>query len=208
MRRTITLLIIITLSLYPQFVAADQWRYPFGVSYMMSFQKIADNIEQNLIATKSTETDPGAYPFGISFQPYLQFDNGMRIGMGVGPCMYTLGNSHYLDLPISVNAGYSFNLSSATAPYFRFGIIQHIITSDYFLSTYPGFIGALGIEFFRNQRVSLGLEILYDNTTIKMETRRITKWYDIRGYNIISTYVQTATDVFDSGLAFSLYAIF
>ncbi|MCX5851194.1 MAG: hypothetical protein NT072_03955 [Deltaproteobacteria bacterium] len=210
MKRNIllSLLCIATVISYSRFAAADEWRYPVGISYVVGFTHIADNIEENLIATKATDTDPGAFPFGISFQPYLQFDNGMRIGTGIGPSIYTLGNSHYLDIPININMGYTFGLMSSMTPYFRFGIIQHIITSDYFLSSYPGFFGALGIELFKNQRIALGLELLYDNTTIKMETKRLVNWYDIRGYNIISTYLQTGTDTFKPGYAFSIYAVF
>jgi hypothetical protein len=210
MRRAILLIFLCITAIisFSRFADADEWRYPVGISYVSGFGDIADALELNLIADEEADTDPGAQPFGLSFQPYLQFDNGMRVGGGIGPFMFAYGNVRYSDIPININVGYTFNPIANIAPYFRLGLIQHLIVYEDYKSSYPGFFGAVGVELFNNQRVSLGIELSYDTTDIKMDVTKLIQFYDILGQPEPYKSLSTVTDVFSYGYALSLYAIF
>lgn len=187
---------------------ADDWKYPLGISYVQSFNGIIDLLETNRIAESLENTSPDAFPAGINFQPFLQLDNGIRVGAGIGPCMFTYGNASYYDIPINVNAGYTFYPEENRSPYFRGGIVQHVISGDYFYSSGPGAFVAVGYEFMRKNRVSFGIELAYDSCKIKMDKKTLIQFFDVAGTLQPYSSIQTGTDIFTVGPYVTFYAIF
>ncbi|MBN2282617.1 MAG: hypothetical protein JXO48_01880 [Deltaproteobacteria bacterium] len=205
----VTMLILIsTILFFAQPVHADDWRYALGISYMNVYSELADTFEKNLDYAGVSDTEEGAIPAGINFQPYLQFDNGMRIGVGLGPCSYMYGNVDYIDTPVNFNVGYTFNNSGSISPYFRMGFIRHIIAGDYVKGTDPGFFGAVGVEFLRDRSISYGLEMVYDTCEIRAESKKEIRWTDITGTAQVSTFVSSKTERYKVALSFNFYVIF
>ncbi len=189
-------------------VIAEDWKYPLGISYVQSFTGIIDLLENNRIAVGLDNADPGAVPAGINFQPFLQLDNGIRVGAGIGPCMFTYGDASYYDIPLNFNAGYTFYPEESRSPYFRGGFVQHLISGDYFYSSGPGVFVAVGYEFMRKNRVSFGIELAYDSCKIKMDKKTLIQFFDIAGTLQPYNSIQSGTDIFTVGPIFSFYAIF
>lgn len=205
----VTMLILMsTVLFFSQPVNADDWRYPLGISYASIYGRLGDAFEGTLEADEASDTDAGAFPLALTFQPYLQFDNGMRIGAGIGPCSYMIGNVDFIDTPINFNAGYTFNAYETVFPYIRMGIIRHVIAGDYATGNDPGVFGAAGVEFFRDKKVSYGIEIMYDSCELKAERKKLIKWVDIGGTLQPYNSVQRRTDRFKVGLSLTMFFIF
>jgi len=154
---------------------AAEWCFPVGLTGITGFGDVVDLHKENLEA-KGYIVDSSTYlPVGITFQPYVQFENGLRLGGGLGPFALILidspgtadgESSNFYDLPVNLNIGYTFLPESNISPYIKAGGLYHFAGGDYVEDISPGFFGAAGIEFFRKNMVSLGLEIAYDTSTI------------------------------------------
>ena len=160
-------------------MAAD-WRFPVGMTYISAFEDVVDIYEDNLEAEDYVVYDTGYWPVGLSFQPYVQFDNGLRIGAGIGPSMIIVGDVSHWDIPINLNGGYTFVPSANISPYVRAGVMYHLAGGDYVEGGTPGFCGGVGIEFLRHKVVGFGIELSYDTSEIELERVRYDDTEDVR----------------------------
>ncbi|MEW6419128.1 MAG: outer membrane beta-barrel protein [Nitrospirota bacterium] len=112
-----------------------------------------------------------AWPVGLTFQPYVEFDNGLGVGMGLGPMMIVATNqdADFFNLPVNLNLRYSFLPKEKISPYVRAGASYNITSGDYVEGSKIGFLGALGVEFLRKSPVGFGLEVGYDSSEIEFE---------------------------------------
>lgn len=171
--------------------AAD-WRFPVGFTYINNFGDVGDIYEENLKAEGYLVNSVESVPIGISFHPYVQFDNGIRIGTGIGPLMLIMGDASFFNMPINLNGGYTFLPTGNTSPYVRAGVMFNAASGDYVEGTTPGFSGGIGVEFFRNRAVGLGIELSYDTSEIEFEKKANNSTENIK----------------PAGLMFSIMAIF
>ncbi len=154
--------------------AAD-WRFPVGFTYVNGFGDVVDLHKDNL-EEEGFEVETDFYnPVGISFQPYVQLDNGIRIGTGIGPVLMLVSSeADFFDVPVNLNGGYVFLPKALISPYVRAGISYHIAGGDYVESSKAGFLAAVGVEFFRTKPVGFGFEIGYDSAEIEFEKLKCT----------------------------------
>ena len=150
---------------------AGGMRWPIGISYVSGFEDVADQYEDNLQAEGYWTSDTEILPVGISFQPYYQWDEGLRVGGGVGPIMMIYGDRDHFQLPLSVTAGYTFMPDGLVSPYVRGGLSYHVASGDYVEGSNLGFIGGVGIELLKSKNFALGLEATYDSAELDIETR-------------------------------------
>jgi len=174
MHRKISILVVagILVCLSGGAVHAGSFRFPVGLAYVSGFNDIKNRYEDNFkaegyVITKSSE----GIPIGLMFQPYFQFDSGFGIGAGLGPVMAIMGDHTFFDLPIAVDARYFFLPDANISPYIRGGVKKHIASGDYVNSSSIGVFGGLGVELFRKKRVGLGIEALYDISSIEFEKK-------------------------------------
>jgi hypothetical protein len=106
--------------------------------------------------------------------------------------MYITNNRDFFDIPIGLDLRYTFIPTANTSPYIRAGGRHHLASGDYVEGSTPGFFGGFGIEFLRDKRVNMGIEVSYDSSEIELERRR---------YN-------TTEDVKPSELMVSIFVIF
>lgn len=150
--------------------SAGDWKHSVGVTYAAGFQDLVDYHERAL----GVEVD-FAIPIGATYHPYYETDKGHRIGIDVGPVGIILFDTNISDsmtffsLPVGVTYGYGFARDKSTAPYVRAGVRYNIASGDFVEDSSPGFIGAIGLEMARQKRVSFGLELAYDNATVKLK---------------------------------------
>lgn len=181
--------------------ATYNWRFPVGISGISAYKDVVDLHEDNL-KLKSRDVDKhGHWPIGLSFQPHVEFNSGLRIGAGLGPATFVWFDEdnddddddnfddddvHFYDVPLNLTVGYTFLPTSDISPYVRAGLVYHIAGGDYVEDIRPGVLGAVGIEFFRNRRVGCGIEFGFD--TSKIEFERFTSR---------NGFIQTGTDRFE-----------
>ncbi|MBA4369789.1 MAG: hypothetical protein C0403_19350, partial [Desulfobacterium sp.] len=95
-------------------------------------------------------------------------------GTGLGPMSYLLtagtdDNPYFFSFPINANLGFTLFPNSSVAPYVRAGVMYHLASGDYVDGASPGVFGAVGIEFMRDRKVSLGIEVGYDASEIDFQ---------------------------------------
>ena len=160
--------------------AGTDWRFPVGLTYVTGFNDILDRYKDNLEAEGYEVETTWNVPVGITFNPYVEFDFGLRIGGGLGPFGMILASksttgrssgsssSDYYCLPINFNVGYTFLQKSSISPYVKAGISYPIASGDFIEGKNPGFLGAVGVEFMRKRAVGIGLEIAIDTSTVSV----------------------------------------
>ncbi|MFH2064224.1 MAG: outer membrane beta-barrel protein [Pseudomonadota bacterium] len=153
---------------------AQGWRFPIGLTGVTGYGDVVDLYEENLEAAGYTTEESWNVPVGISFNPYYEFGSGFRIGTGFGPMSYlmTSGTSddvYFFDVPVNANIGFTFFPDASIAPYVRAGVMYHLAAGEYVEDVSPGFFAGVGIEFMRNRKVALGLEVAVDFSEIDFE---------------------------------------
>jgi opacity protein-like surface antigen len=150
--------------------AAD-WRFPLGFSYVGNFHKVVDLHKDNLEAEGFNVDTSWEVPVGLTFQPYVEFDYGLGIGMGLGPMMFisTGGDADFFNLPVNLNLRYSFLPKEKISPYVRAGASYNIASGDYVDNSKIGFLGAVGVEFSRKSPVGFGFEVGVDTSKIEFK---------------------------------------
>jgi len=179
---------------------AAEWRFPLGLTYMSGFKDVVDLYKNNMEARGYYVDTSWAVPVGLTFQPYVQFENGLGIGAGVGPFMFitTTAGYDFYAVPVNVNARFTFLPKANISPYIRAGGSYHIAGGDFVKQSNPGFLGGLGIEFFRTKRVGLGLEASYDSSEITFEKDK----------KVGFTYTKGEENIKPSSFMFTIFIIF
>ncbi|MBW2637079.1 MAG: hypothetical protein JRC86_06090 [Deltaproteobacteria bacterium] len=204
----VSFIIIVTGFLFSGLVNAEEWRLPLALTYTTGHEDVNEIIEtNNSIGEGTTDSDSGYIPASISFQPYLQLDNGLRLGAGIGPVMATFGDVSFYDIPINLNAGYTFNPAANISPYFRAGLVNHILSGDYVKGSNPAFFMGIGVEFFRLRDIGLGVELAYDTSRLSVEKTTRTYYFDTLLQKDTS-YISRGKEDVKVGWIFSIYTIF
>ncbi len=169
------LVILLTLSL-PVAGQCQVFHFPVGLVYVSGAQDVVDKMKENYFLRDDT-----LWPVGVAFNPYLEFKNGLGIGAAIGPAIFMSvesnrnGDRHddhdsfnYI-IPVGLDLRYTFIKKGDVTPYVKAGFRYPIAGGDYFRSSRIGAFGALGMEFLRTKRVSIGLEVSYDDSKIEVK---------------------------------------
>jgi len=144
------------------------WRFALGYSYLSNVKELKDSYKH---LAKDAGENNSIYntSMSICFQPYYQFQSGLRAGAGVGPLILLIGDAYHVQMPLNMTVGYSFFMDSNISLYLRTGISYHIASGDYYASSKPGFFSGIGIEILNTEPLHIGLEIAYDASEIKLD---------------------------------------
>ena len=195
--------------------AKTDWRFPVGLTYVTGFSDVLDQYKSNLEAEGYSVDTTLNVPVGITFNPYVEFDFGLRIGGGLGPfsmiAVTKVGSSpygssskdnNYYCLPINFNVGYSFLPKASISPYVKAGISYPIASGDFIEGKNAGFLGAVGVEFMRKRAVGLGLEIAIDTSTVSVVKEELLYYYG-------RPYINSTTeDIKPIGTSISFFVVF
>ena len=178
--------------------AQAEWRFPVGITGVTGYGDVVDLYEENLEAQGYTTEESWNVPVGIAFNPYYEFNSGFRIGTGLGPMSYLATSGadddvYFFNVPINANIGFTLFPKGSVAPYVRAGVMYHLAAGDYVEDVSPGFFAGIGVEFMRNRKVSLGLEVAIDTSEIEFQRYSSTSssitYEDIKPYDVmISIY--------------------
>lgn len=152
----------------PRLLAVD-WRFPVGITYASGIKEVLDTMDDN-----HRFDDTFSWPVGLSFHPYVELDFGLGIGASAGPVSIFVVDTVFdtsvsYIVPLGLDARYTFLRDTNVSPYARAGFRHNIAGGDYLNRGDPGFLAAVGVEFFRRKAISLGVEFAYDSSTIEVE---------------------------------------
>lgn len=184
MKRGLVFCLFIGILFFSSPAKAADWRFPVGLTYVSGFGDVVDIYEDNLVAEGYRVYDTGNIPVGLSFQPYVQFDSGLGVGVGIGPISAIIGDASFVDFPLGLDVRYAFVPSANVSPYARAGVRYHFASGDYVKGSTPGFLGGIGVEFARKKPVGFGFEISYDSAEIEIERVRTNSTENIRPYGL------------------------
>jgi hypothetical protein len=148
--------------------AGVDWRFPVGLSYASGFNEVVDAMDDNFGLS-----DDWVWPVGLSFQPYAEFEFGLGIGASLGPLgLVFIDNGWETDVsymvPLGLDVRYTFFRKGNVSPYVRAGFKYILAGGDFLDSSDPGVFGAVGVEFLRKKRVSVGLEVGYCSAEVEV----------------------------------------
>lgn len=145
---------------------AGEMNFSVGASYSTGISDVVDYYEE-LMESSGYNVDISQFPLGVSHTGHYQFDNGLRLGYGVGPAFAIMGDLDYTEIPLSATIGYTFAPESDISPYVFAGPSLHLVDGDYVDGdNATGALFGVGIEFARKDTVSYVLEIAKDTTEI------------------------------------------
>jgi len=143
-------------------------RFPLAISYVSGVDDLVDQYEANLEFDGWFEYDNWQWPVGLAFQPYYQWDNGVRLGMDVGPIIAIFGDTTHWQVPLNVNLGYTFNEEGSVAFFVRAGPSFHVADGDYYERSKVGVMAGIGLEFFRSDHTAIGIQAMYDSAKVEI----------------------------------------
>lgn len=147
------------------------WRFVVAPTYVSGLAKVLDIYTNNYEKAGYSVSDNEGSPIGISFNPYLQKENGLRIGMGFGPLMVVILSAPddematFVALPMNINIGFT----TYGGLFVRGGVSKLNASGDFVVSESLGLVGAVGVELNRKKRVSVGFELGIDTSTVELE---------------------------------------
>ncbi len=184
-RDLLCICLIAVLAFAGSLAEAADWRFPLGLTYLGGINDVKEVYDDNVKAKYTDLEDDNfgyAVPVGITFNPYVEFENGIAAGLGIGPIAYMLyyvesrrgGTTDeetfsFTNVPVSLDFRFIFMPKSHTSPYVRAGGRYNIASGDFVESSSVGFFGGAGIEFGRTNTVGGGLEVTYDTSKVEFE---------------------------------------
>jgi len=152
-----------------------KFKFPIGLSYIDGAYDIDNKLKQSITFTGThTVSDDFVLPVGLTLNPRIEFPFGLGIGLALGPFEFLsvsengdFSNSE-LSYIIPVGAYLQYNLfrDSAISPFVRVGVRYPITGGSMIKNGELGFFGSAGVEFFRNKKVSFGVEAGYDTSRV------------------------------------------
>src|SRR5439155_20522318 len=101
---------------------------------------------------------------------HYQWDRGLRVGVGVGPYFRLTGDISYFEMPINGTVGYTFLTQSVTSPYVKAGFVHHFASGDFYSSSDPGILAAVGVEFARQNNFKYTVELSVDQSKVALDS--------------------------------------
>jgi hypothetical protein len=174
-----TLALAAALSL-PSIAQSAGFRFPVGLAYGGGIYDAYDEIFDMYEDAGWDVDDRVIIPLGLTFNPYYEFDNGIGVGMGLGPTAFVFVSEDTYDyynghdeetrfsfaIPIGLDVRYTFLRQKQFSPYIRAGFRYPIAGGDNIEDSRIGAFGAVGVEFLRTKSVGFGFEVGYDSSEI------------------------------------------
>lgn len=167
------LTVLLASAVLPANSYAGGFKFPVGLTYTSGAQEVMDGLRIN-----QPITDDAVIPVGISFMPYYELDMGLSFGASLGPSSLILiqesssfGTSDELNfiIPVGGFVRYTLLRDKNVSPYVRAGVTYNIVGGDYIESGDIGVLGAVGVEFWRNKAVGMGLEVGYSTSDVTIK---------------------------------------
>lgn len=106
------------------------------------------------------------WPIGLGLGAFYDFDNGLAVGVEVGPAIIATGDASFWIVPVGLDVRYTFMTDSSMSPFVRAGVQQAFAGGDFIESGSLGFYAKVGLEFGHANDMSWGIEAGYSSATV------------------------------------------
>jgi hypothetical protein len=191
MKKHFWILSLLMFFLAVNFVRAGEWRFPVNLTYCRGIMNVYDAYKDILEDKGYSVSEEMIFPVAVSFQPFYQMENPLRIGGGVGPLLLVMISDYtYFDVPLKLDVGVTAIPGAGVSPYLRGGLVYHLAFGDFVESSTPGLFVAVGLEFLRKKKVGFGFEVAYDFSKVKIQSDKETYNYLVAASNLSAKSVK------------------
>lgn len=163
------------------------FHFPVGIVYSQgghdAINRLADAYEADWSAQYGTvvTVDKINIPIGLTLDPYYEWNNGLGVGVDIGPTLFmegTLKNAFgtssdtkfsYI-VPVGASVRYTLFRTKNISPYVRVGVRYPFAGGDNIGSPQPGPFVSLGVELWHTKRIGMAAEVGYDASEVKIES--------------------------------------
>ncbi len=164
---------------FPRFAQAGEFFLPVGLSYSYGSQQLANKLA-DFYRTDGYDVDQNTVPIGLSLNPFYEWDNGLGVGVSVGPLTFltvdldTSSGSSDTDkfsyvVPVGGFVRYTLFRDKTFSPYIRVGVRYPFAGGDNLESVNVGPFGMVGVDIWRNQKVGMSVEVGYDASHVNVK---------------------------------------
>ena len=165
----------------PWSAQAGQFFFPVGLSYSYGSQQLSDKLT-DYYRNDGFDVDQTSVPIGLSLNPFYEWDNGLGVGLSVGPTAFLTvdedvyaGSTHtetsqfsYV-VPVGGFVRYTLFRDKKVSPYIRVGVKYPFAGGDNLESANVGPFGVVGVDLWRNQKVGMSVEVGYDASQVRVK---------------------------------------
>jgi hypothetical protein len=156
-----------------------------GLSYMNGANDVNNKLKASINDNNTTLNTDGSilvFPVGLELNPRVQFNNGIGVGLSLGPTEFAAyeiktyyssssysssSKTHFsYSIPIGPFVQYDILHDSNWSPFVRGGVKFPVAGGDDFKSSSAGLFGQVGVQFFRQNHVGMGFDVGYDASKI------------------------------------------
>jgi hypothetical protein len=141
---------------------ALEWR--LGLAYASDVEHVADLYEDNLRVEGFDASVELKFPLGVAGGVMYDWESGIRGDVTLGPAFFIGGEVDHFEMPLAVTVGYNFWRTADISPYVRAGVIHHFASGDYYSSSTPGLLAAVGLDFER-----FSIEVGVDTSEVEFD---------------------------------------
>ncbi len=176
------LLALVTGLALPGAAQAGHFYFPVGITYASGINDAVSALDDLYTAAGYRFEENVVVPIGLSLNPYYEFDNGLAVGLNVGPAtvivlnnrtIYSDGSSDSYDVsyvvPIGADLRYTFLRDKDVSPYLRVGFRYPIVGGRNVESSQVGPVVAVGVDFWRSKKIGMAIEVGYDGSSIEVQ---------------------------------------
>jgi hypothetical protein len=165
----------------PWSARAGQFFFPVGISYSYGGQQVSDKLT-DFYRNDGFDVNQTSVPIGLSFNPFYEWDNGLGVGLSLGPTAFLVvdedidsGFNHtdttrfsYV-VPFGGFVRYTLFRDKTVSPYVRVGVRYPFAGGDNLESANVGPFGMVGVDLWRNKKVGMSVEVGYDASQVRVK---------------------------------------
>lgn len=141
------------------------FKFQAGLTYISGMNKLGDAIEEN----NPYYNVSTLLPVGLSLNAGYELNNGLGLGLSLGPAAVGLGDASFFVVPVGADVRYTFLRDKAVSPYVRGGVEYAFAGGDFITGSSVGFVGAAGVEFGHSKDIAWGIEAGYNSAEVEVE---------------------------------------
>jgi len=165
----------------PGSARAGQFFFPVGLSYSYGNQQVTDKVA-DFYSNDGFSVDKTSIPIGLSFSPFYEWDNGLGVGLSLGPTAFLVvdenvnfGSTHTdttrfsYAVPLGGFVRYTLFRNKTVSPYVRVGVKYPFAGGDNLEAANAGPFGVVGVDLWRNKKVGMSVEVGYDASQVRVK---------------------------------------
>jgi hypothetical protein len=180
-RRIICVVVVLSGFCLPWSAPAGQFFFPVGLSYSYGSQQATDKLA-DFYRNDGFNVDTTSVPIGLSFNPFYEWDNGLGVGLSLGPMAflavdeniyYGLAHTDTTRFSYAVPFGgfvrYTLFRDKTVSPYVRVGVKYPFAGGDNLEAANVGPFGVVGVDLWRHHKVGMSVEVGYDASQVRVK---------------------------------------